>query len=122
MMGYGEVGGGGSLQWQMTHNNRKKAGGLPVHVPPIAGKPPQQGEAIDPDVNDGTDLFILIKRGVIILADANQILVRVSLASHDDVQLVWGAQSPAPASLQSIASAVGQLDLSSLEADRGETV
>jgi hypothetical protein len=63
-MGYGEVGGGGSLQWQMTHNNRKKAGGLPVHVPPIAGKPPQQGEAIDPDVNDGTDLFILIKRGV----------------------------------------------------------
>ena len=121
-MGYGEVGGGGSLQWQMTHTNRKQMGGMPVHVPPIAGKPQQQGEAIDPDVADNTDLYILIKHGVIILADANQVLVKVKLTGHDDVQLVWGAHAPGPTSLQNIAAAVGELDLSSLGAARSETV
>ena len=116
-MGYGEVGGGGSLQWQMTHNNKKTK-----HVPAIPGKPKQQGEAIDPDVNDGDTLFIMINHGVVIFADPakGEVLVQVKLTSANDVRLVWGVD--VPVSVQAVASAVGTLDLSKVEADRSETV
>ena len=105
-MGYGEVGGGGSLQWQMTHDNKK-----PKHVAAIPGKK-QQGEAIDPDVNDGQDLYLVIKLGVVMLADANQVIVKVRLKDHDDVRLAWGVD--APVSLQDVET----LDLSKLQAAR----
>ena len=112
-MGYGEVGGGGSLQWQMSHKN-----GTVAHDPGSPGHP-KNGHGVDPDVTEGDPLYIVIKRGAVILADATQVIVRVSLANRDDVQLVWGAELPA--SLEDAASTVTSLDLSELGADRTET-
>jgi len=113
-MGYGEVGGGGSLQWQMTHNNKK-----PGHVPPKPGKPQQQGEGVDPDINEGDNLYVVIKRGVVIQSDANQVVVRVKLDKSDDVQLKWGADASA---LQDLATTGAlAIDLSKLEAARSQS-
>jgi hypothetical protein len=114
-MGYGEAGGGGSLQWQMTHNNKK-----PGHVPPKPGKPQQRGEGIDPDVNDGDNLYVVINRGVVIQMDANQVVVRVKLTNSDDVQLKWGADAAALKALDDAGAIT--LNLSKLEASRAQSV
>jgi hypothetical protein len=87
-VGYGEFGGGGSLQWQMTHTNRKVN-----HVPQIPGKK-QQGEGIDPDVSDGDDLLVVINGGTLMLSQpGGPILVRVKLTNKTDVQLKWGTDA-----------------------------
>jgi hypothetical protein len=113
-MGYGEAGGGGSLQWQMTHNNKK-----PGHVPPKPGKPQQRGEGIDPDVSDGDNLYVVIRRGVVIQLDANQVVVRVKLDKSDDVQLKWGAEAGALEALATTGALA--IDVSKLEAARSQT-
>lgn len=89
-MGYGEVGGGGSVQWQICHKKRKN--GAPLQPPPMKT---QQGEGVDPDVNDGDRMFVVINRGKLLALDANRVIVEVALKQKDDVQLLWGADIPA---------------------------
>jgi hypothetical protein len=97
-MGYGEVGGGGSVQWQICHQNKKP--NIPV-PPPLKT---QRGGAIDPDSADGAPLYVVIKTPQHSAYDSSgRLVVRVSITSKDDVVLLWGTDIPA--ALQALTAA-----------------
>ena len=113
-MGYGEVGGGGSVQWQLCHDRRKMANPL---LPPAFRT--QQGEGIDPDAADGTYLFVVVNAGEIIAQGKGRVIVRVKLEKKDDVQLMWGVDVPkAVKELSEVAAALpspGPLELPAID-------
>jgi hypothetical protein len=85
-MGYGEVGGGGSLLWQFHYDRDERR-----ERDPVCPLNRRQYHGRDPEVETGSRLLMAVD-GEVIGTDANGRLVIEVKLSHDprQVQLYWG--------------------------------
>lgn len=80
-MGYGEIGGGGSIQWQMCYKNPKSK--------QVKKKPDHQASGVDSGGEQGEKLYVLVNRGRCVELGPGRVIVEVEIQDSDDVQMYW---------------------------------
>jgi hypothetical protein len=89
-MGYGEVGGGGSIHWDIVHDDPNDLTKPPKNLP--AGKKRQAwGRDMDPDTKNGDKMYVVIEGAKVLQVAAGQVIVEVTIQNKgDQVQIKWG--------------------------------
>lgn len=89
-MGYGEVGGGGSIHWDIVHDDPNDTSKPPKATPP--GKKRQAwGKDKDPGTAVGDRMYVVITGGRVLPSAPGSLIVEVTIQKKEDqVRIVWG--------------------------------
>ncbi len=107
-MGYGEFGGGGSVQWQMIYDDPQEPGKVPGKNP-VGKKRQAFGHDDAAGTNPGDKLYVVVTDGKLLQLMPGVIVVEVTLKKDKDDQVVlrWGSDATAELKNLSTAPASG---------------